>query len=154
MVESQVTTTDGTKLVKYVQNVGTDGTPTPGGASTSDAQYVNSTRVNPEWAHVIDEEPFSAQAVDATSTLTDVLGYYDIGFNITDAVCDGVLTVLDEDDATLQFKLNGADVTSFTGAASGTNVHACQLVNCKPKQIKFKLTGRSTGSMSVHLKAL
>lgn len=149
MVESQVTTTDGTKLVKYVQNVGTDGTETPGGASTSDAQYTQNTRLNPDWAHVLDEQPFNAQATDVSATAVDVLGYSDLAFTITDAVCDGVITVTDGHGAPLSFLLDNNIVTSFTGAAAGTNYHHCQIINAKPKQIIFVLASRTTGSVSV-----
>ena len=109
---------------------------------------------SPPWAHVLDEQPFNAQAVDGSSTAIDVLSYEDLGITITDAICDGVITMTDGLGAPLSFLLDNVVVTSFTGAGSGTNYHHCQLVNSKIKQVIIILTGRTTGSVSVNLYGL
>ena len=141
-------------VVRHVQPIGPDGEVTPAGTSTSNATYTQNTRLNPEWAHVLDEQPFNAQAADGSATAVDVLGYSDLGFTITDAVCDGVITVTDGLGAPLSFLLDNNIVTSFTGAGSGTNYHHCQIINAKPKQVIFVLASRTTGSVSVNLYAL
>lgn len=121
----------------------------PAGELVSNAPYSNATIQNPVWAHVLDEQPFNAQAADGSATAVDVLGYSDLAFTITDAVCDGVITVTDGLGAPLSFLLDNNIVTSFTGAGAGTNYHHCQIINAKPKQVIFVLASRTTGSVSV-----
>lgn len=141
-------------IVRHVQPIGADGEVTPAGTSTSNAQFVQNTNLNPVWAHVLDEQPFTAQAADASSTAVNVLGYADIAFTLTDAICDGTLTVKDEFGATLSFIQNNVVVTSIVCAGAGTNYHHCQITNAKPKQLIFTLASRTTGSITVDLHGL
>lgn len=147
-----VRTTD--TVTQAVQEVDATGKVSPAGELVSNAPYSNATIQNPSWAHVLDEQPFNAQAVDGSSTAIDVLSYEDLGITITDAICDGVITVTDGLGAPLSFLLDDVVVRSFTGAGSGTNYHHCQLVNSKIKQVIIILTGRTTGSVSVNLYGL
>ena len=119
------------------------------GTSTSNATFAQNTRLNPDWTHISDEQPFNAQAADGSSTGYDVSSYKSLGFNLTDAVCDGVLTTEDEDGTPLQFMLDGVLMWEYTCLASGTNKHPCKIVNCNPDQTIFVLTGRTTGSISI-----
>ena len=119
------------------------------GNSTSDAEYVRNTRLNPDWAHISNEQPFNAQAADGSSTGYDVSSYKSLGFSLVDAVCDGVLTIEDSDGTPLEFMLDGVLMWSYTCPASGTNKHPCKIVNCNPHQTIFVLTGRTTGSISI-----
>ena len=136
-------------VVRHVQPIGADGAPTPSGADTANAQYTNATRLNPEWAHVAVEQPFAAQAADGSSTGIDTSTYRTLGFRLTDAVCDGTLTLTDSDDAPLEFLLDGAKMSSYLMPASGTNKHTCKIINGNPDQVFFVLTGRTTGSVTI-----
>lgn len=100
---------------------------------------------------VYQPQPFSAKAVDGSSATFDVSVFSEIGFTLTDAVCDGVLTVTDGFGAELTFTKDREAVTSITCAGSGTNYHHCVIVNARPKEIIFILTGRSTGAISVDM---
>ena len=136
-------------VVRHVQTIGPDGAVTPAGTETNNALYTQNTRLNPDWAHISDEQPFNTQAADGSSTGYDVSSYRSLGFNLTDAVCDGVLTIEDEDDTPLEFMLDGVLMWSYTCPASGTNRHPCKIVNSNPHQTIFVLTGRTTGSISI-----
>lgn len=122
---------------------------TPGGTSSSDPVFTNATRLNTEWAHVANDQPFSAQAADGPSTGIDTTTYRSLGFRLTDAVCDGTLTLTDSDGAPLEFMLDGAKMSSYTMPAVGTNKHTCKIVNGNPDQVIFVLTGRTTGSVTI-----
>lgn len=122
---------------------------TPGGTSSSDPVFTSATRSNPEWAHVANEQPFSAQAADGSSTGIDTTTYRSLGFKLLDAVCDGTLTSTDSDGHPLEFLLDGVKKTSHTMPGSGTNKHTCVIVNANPDQVIFVLTGRTTGSITV-----
>ena len=136
-------------VVRHVQPIGPDGEVTPAGTSTSNAAYTQNTRLNPDWAHISNEQPFNAQAADGSSTGYDVSSYRSLGFKLTDAICDGVLTIEDSDGTPLEFMLDGDLMWSYTCLASGTNKHPCIIVNTNPEQTIFVLTGRTTGSISI-----
>ena len=106
-------------VVRHVQPIGPDGEVTPAGTSTTNAAYTLNTRLNPDWTHISNEQPFNAKAVDGSSTGYDVSSYRSLGFKLTDAVCDGVLTITDSDDAPLEFMLDGVLMWSYTCLASG-----------------------------------
>lgn len=99
--------------------------------------------------YAVQAQPFNAKAVDGSSDTLDCAAYADLGFTITDAVCDGVLTITDGFGAPLSFIKDNVVVTSFTGASSGTNYHHCLVANEGAAEIIFILTGRTIGSMSV-----
>ena len=119
------------------------------GTSTSNAAHTQNTRLNPDWAHISNEQPFNAQAADGSSTGYDVSSYKSLGFRLTDAICDGVLTITDSDGAPLMFTVDGILKSSHTCPASGTNKHTCKIVNGNPDQTIFVLTGRTTGSITI-----
>lgn len=137
-------------VVRHVQTIGPDGAVTPAGTETSNAVHTQNTRLNPDWAHISDEQPFNAQAADGSSTGYDVSSYRSLGFTLVDAVCDGVLTITDSDGTPIQFMLDGVLMWSYTCPASGTNKHNCQIVNCNPDQTIYVLTSRTTGSITVN----
>ena len=136
-------------VVRHVQPIGSDGEVAPAGTSTSNAQFVQNTRLNPDWAHISNEQPFNAQAADGSSTGYDVSSYKSLGFRLTDAICDGVLTITDSDGAPLMFTVDGILKSSHTCPASGTNKHTCKIVNGNPDQTIYVLTGRTTGSITI-----
>jgi hypothetical protein len=104
---------------------------------------------SPDWAHISNEQPFNAQAADGSSTGYDVSSYKSLGFRLTDAICDGVLTITDSDGAPLMFTVDGILKSSHTCPASGTNKHTCKIVNGNPDQTIYVLTGRTTGSITI-----
>ncbi len=120
------------------------------GNSTSDASYVQNTQLNPNWAHISNEQPFNAQAADGSSTGYDTSSYRSLGFTFLDAVCDGVLTITDRDGYPLEFMLDGVVMSSYTCLASGSNKHTCKIVNGNPDQTIYVLTGRTTGSITIN----
>lgn len=136
-------------VVRHVQQVGPDGEVTPAGTSTSNAQHTQNTRLNPDWARISNEQPFNAQAADGSSTGYDVSSYRSLGFRLTDAICDGVLTITDSDGAPLMFTVDGILKSSHICPASGTNKHTCKIVNGNPDQTIYVLNGRTTGSITI-----
>lgn len=150
-VDSSGTAISSTNLLP-VTVIDDTGKVSPAGELITNAPYANIVEQSPTHAHVLDEQPFNAKAVDGPSTAIDVLQFGDCAFTLTDAICDGTLTVEDELGATLSFLQNNVVVTSIVCAGSGTNYHHCQLVNCVPKKVIFKLAGRSTGSISVDIR--
>lgn len=126
-----------------------DGGTEPGGTSSSDPVFTSATVINPPWAHIANEQPFSAQAADGSSTPFDSSTYRTLGFRLTDAVCDGALTITDSDGAPLEFLLDGVKKSTYTMPASGTNKHTCLIVNGNADQVIFVLTGRTTGSVTI-----
>lgn len=120
----------------------------PAGNSVSNAPYSNTTVLNAN--PVLKERPFNAKAVDGSSTPITSDIYSDLAFTLTDAVCDGTLTVIDGYGAELGFIKDGSVVTSIVCAGAGTNYHHCLIVNARPEQVIFVLTGRNIGSITVN----
>ena len=156
MVESQGTTDDGLKLTKYVQNVGVDGTPTPGGAGVSDSVYIKNTRLNPEYARVLDE--LNLNAVTATGDGTAIAtAIYD---KITVCVVASAIT----DGGTLTFQASPDDSNWGTVASTGSNdtsaatqaiaANGTYIFEIDIKKLKYfraNLTARTDGTYSVYV---
>ena len=147
-------------VVRHVQPIGPDGEVTPAGTSTSNAQFVQNTNLNPVWAHVLDEKLLNAVTATGRSTFTDVLSYKGLTFCIVaSSVTDGATFIFegspDADTANvqgLQAKRSdtGAIGNSFNITADGT--HYFQIDDAiTPKHLDVNLSARTDGTYTVYL---
>jgi hypothetical protein len=147
-------------VVRHVQPIGPDGEVTPAGTSTTNAAFTQNTRLNPEWAHVLDEKLLNAVTATGRSTFTDTLSYKGLTFCIVaSSITDGATFIFEGSPDTttantqeLQAKRSdtGAIGNVFNITADGT--HYFQIDDAiSPKSVDVNLSARTDGTYTVYL---
>lgn len=130
---------------------------TPGGTSSSDAVYTNATRLNPEWAQVLDEVNLNAVTVTNPGTAIDVAAYdfISVYVNATSVTTGGTFTFQSSPQAAATDALwatvasTGSNATSAETQVIGADgMYLFEIDVRKQKNFRTNLTARTDGTFT------